>query len=159
MGNYIGIDIAKRTFDICCLAEQKVQQFENNTKGIRQAVSMIARLKPKLVVMEATGGYENMLAAELHVAKLPVAVVNPCRIRNFARANGQLAKTDKLDATVIAEAPKIAPYSKSMTRNLGDALDIDSSQVSIKATTTEKLGFTGRGEGIAAFCSALVESV
>ena len=102
MENYIGIDIAKRTFDVCCLAEQKVQQFENNTKGIRQAVSMIAELKPELVVMEATGGYENMLAAELHAAKLPVAVVNPCRIRNFARANGQLAKTDKLDATVIA---------------------------------------------------------
>ena len=102
MENYIGIDIAKRTFDICCLAEQKVQKFENNTKRIRQAVRMIARLKPELVVMEATGGYENMLAAELHAANLPVAVVNPCRIRNFARANGQLAKTDKLDAAVIA---------------------------------------------------------
>jgi transposase len=102
MENYIGIDIAKRTFDICCLAEQQVRQFENNTKGISQAVRMIVKLKPKLIVMEATGGYENMLAAELHAAKLPVAVVNPCRIRNFARANGQLAKTDKLDATVIA---------------------------------------------------------
>lgn len=102
MENYVGIDIAKRTFDICWLPEQQVQQFENNTKGIRQAAGMLARLKPKLVVMEATGGYEAMLAAELHAASLPVAVVNPRRIRDFARANGQLAKTDKLDAAVIA---------------------------------------------------------
>lgn len=102
MENYVGIDIAKRTFDICRLPEQQLQQFENNTKGIRQAAGMLARLKPKLVVMEATGGYEAMLAAELHAASLPVAVVNPRRIRDFARANGQLAKTDKLDAAVIA---------------------------------------------------------
>ncbi len=102
MENYVGIDIAKRTFDICSLAEQKVQQFENNTKGIKLAVGMLAKLKPKLVVMEATGGYEAMLAAQLHAASLPVAVVNPRRIRDFARANGQLAKTDKLDAAVIA---------------------------------------------------------
>jgi transposase len=102
MEKYVGIDIAKRTFDICSLAEQKLQQFENNTKGIRLAVGMLARLKPELIVMEATGGYEAMLAAELHAASLPVAVVNPRRIRDFARANGQLAKTDKLDAAAIA---------------------------------------------------------
>lgn len=64
-----------------------------------------------------------------------------------------------LDATVIAQAPKIAPHSQMMARNLATALNIDHSRVSIKATTTEKLGFTGRGEGIAALCSALVESV
>ena len=63
---------------------------------------MIEKLKPQLVVMESTGGYEQMLAAELHAAALPVAVVNPRRIRDFARANGQLAKTDRLDAAVIA---------------------------------------------------------
>lgn len=102
MENYVGIDIAKRTFDICWLPEQHVQQFENNTKGIRQAAGMLAKRKPNLVVMEATGGYEAMLVAELHAASLPVAVVNPRRIRDFARANGQLAKTDKLDAAVIA---------------------------------------------------------
>ncbi|VAX18542.1 2-C-methyl-D-erythritol 2,4-cyclodiphosphate synthase [hydrothermal vent metagenome] len=64
-----------------------------------------------------------------------------------------------LDATIIAEAPKIAPHSQTMARNLATALDIDPDRVSIKATTTEKLGFTGRGEGIAAFCSVLIESV
>jgi transposase len=102
METYIGIDIAKHTFDLNCLPQQKIQQFENNKKGIRKAVKMITKLRPKLIVMEATGGYEALLAAELHAAKLPVAVVNPRRIRDFARANGQLAKTDKLDAAVIA---------------------------------------------------------
>jgi len=102
MENYIGIDVAKNSFDICCTNQKKVRQFENNTKGIRQAIRILAKLKPKLLVMEATGGYEAMLAAELYAAGLPVAVVNPRRIRDFARANGQLAKTDRLDAAVIA---------------------------------------------------------
>jgi transposase len=102
MENYIGIDVAKQNFDLCCLNQKEIRQFENNTKGIRKALGLIKKLQPKLVVMEATGGYEALLAAELHAARLPVAVVNPRRIRDFARANGQLAKTDKLDATVIA---------------------------------------------------------
>ena len=102
METYVGIDIAKYTFDLCCLPEQKMQQFENNAEGIRKAIKVITKLQPKLVVMEATGGYEVLLAAELHAAKLPVAVVNPRRIRDFAKANGQLAKTDKLDSEAIA---------------------------------------------------------
>jgi len=102
MENYIGIDVAKQNFDLCCLNQKEIRQFENDTKGIRKALGAIKKLRPKLVVMEATGGYEALLAAELHAARLPVAVVNPRRIRDFARANGQLAKTDKLDAMVIA---------------------------------------------------------
>jgi len=102
MENYIGIDVAKQNFDLCCLNQKEIRQFENNTKGIRKALKAITKLQPKLVVMEATGGYEALLAAELHAARLPVAVVNARRIRDFARADGQLAKTDKLDAAVIA---------------------------------------------------------
>ena len=110
MENYIGIDIAKHTFDLCCMPQQKTRQFENNKKGIRQAAEMLVKVKPELVVMEATGGYEAMLAAELYSNGLPVAVVNPVRIRAFARASGQLAKTDKLDAAVIAMfAAKMQP--------------------------------------------------
>ena len=102
MENYIGIDVAKHTFDLCGLPRQDIRQFPNDTKGIRQAVKMIRPLQPKLVVMEATGGYETPLAAELSAAGLPVAIVNPRRIRDFAKAQGRLAKTDKLDAAVIA---------------------------------------------------------
>ena len=105
MENYIGIDVAKHTFELCRLNQKEIQQFENNKEGIRQAAKMLGSLKPKLVVMEATGGYEAMLAAGLYLAGLPVAVVNPMRIRNFARANGQLAKTDKLDAQAANRRP------------------------------------------------------
>jgi len=102
MENYVGIDIAKLTFDLCALPQQEIRQFENNTKGIREATRLLMKLQPALVVMEATGGYETPLAAELYAAGLPVAIVNPRRIRDFARANGRLAKTDKLDAALIA---------------------------------------------------------
>jgi len=103
MENYVGIDIAKHTFDLCGLPRQDIRQFKNDPEGIRQATRMIGQLQPKLVVMEATGGYETPLAAELYAAGLPVAVVNPRRIRDFARAAGQIAKTDKLDARIIAQ--------------------------------------------------------
>lgn len=113
MENYVGIDVAKHTFDLCCLPQNENLQFENNTKGIREAGRLLKRLKPDLIVMEATGGYEAILAAELYSRGLPVAVVNPARIRAFARANGQLAKTDKLDAAVIAMfAAKMQPPAR-----------------------------------------------
>lgn len=110
MENYVGIDIAKHTFDLCSLHPQKILPFENNPKGIRQAVRMLAQLRPKLIVMEATGGYETPLAAKLHATGLPVAIVNPRRIRDFAKAQGRLAKTDKMDAEVLATfAAKMQP--------------------------------------------------
>jgi transposase len=116
---FVGIDIAKRKCDICMWPKKNVTQFENDTDGIRKTVKMIKKLKPKLVVMEATGGYERMLAAELHAESLPVAVVNPRRIRDFAKANGQLAKTDKLDAVAIAEfaAKMQPPRQRQIDRN------------------------------------------
>jgi len=141
MENYVGIDVAKHTFDLCCPAKNKNLQFENNTKGIREAVKMLKRLKPELVVMEATGGYEAILAAELYSNDLPVAVVNPRRIRDFARANGQLAKTDKLDAAVIAMfATKMQPpVRKQIDENhrLMKALVARRSQL-IRLQTAEK---------------------
>ena len=102
MDIYIGIDVAKYSFDICWNNKNTIQQFENNKKGINQALRAIKKENPKLIVMEATGGYEINLASQLYAKGLPTAVVNPRKIRDFARANGQLAKTDKLDAAVIA---------------------------------------------------------
>lgn len=102
MATYVGIDIAKRHFDLAVEAQQSVQQFENDSKGIRRCVTQLRELQPDLVVMEPTGGYEIPLVAELQAAGLPVAVVNARKIREFARAAGQLAKTDKLDALIIA---------------------------------------------------------
>ena len=67
-------------------------------------------------------------------------------------------RISNLDLTIAAEKPKLAPYREAMRRRLAELVSLDSSRISVKATTTEKLGFTGRGEGIAAFCTALLVS-
>jgi len=102
MATYVGIDIAKHHFDLAVEGQSNVQQCHNDLKGIRHCVKRLVELKPELIVMEPTGGYEIPLVAELQAAGLPVAVVNARQIREFARAAGQLAKTDKLDAQIIA---------------------------------------------------------
>jgi transposase len=103
MERFVGIDVAKETFDLCILPEGPLQHRENNPQGIRLTVETLKALNPTLIVMEATGGYETLLAAELQAANLPVAIVNPRRVRDFARARGRMAKTDKIDARIIAE--------------------------------------------------------
>ena len=102
MATYAGIDIAKRGFDLAIDSKQNVQHFDNDAKGIQNGCKALQQLKPDLIVMEPTGGYEKRLVAELQAIGLPVAVVNARKIREFARAAGQLAKTDKLDALIIA---------------------------------------------------------
>ena len=74
----------------------------NDTEAIAGIVTWLLAVAPEVIVVEATGGYEAPLVAELGVANLPVAVVNPRQVRNFAKASGQLAKTDRLDAEVLA---------------------------------------------------------
>jgi len=102
MATYVGIDIAKHTFDLALEPKQKTRRFHNDASGIRQCCTTLKRLQPDLIVMEPTGGYEATLRDQLQAAGLPVAVVNARQIREFAKACGQLAKTDKLDAQIIA---------------------------------------------------------
>jgi transposase len=102
MATYAGIDIAKNTFDLALEAQSTVRNFPNDTEGIQRCLRHLEPLRPDLIVMEPTGGYERPLVAQLQAAGFPVAVVNARRIREFARACGLLAKTDKLDAQVIA---------------------------------------------------------
>jgi len=102
MRNCIGIDVAKLKFDVHCLHARLDRQMDNSTEGIHQCVLLCREQKPELIVMEATGGYELALASTLQAEGFAVAVVNPRRIRDFARAMGQIAKTDKIDARTIA---------------------------------------------------------
>jgi len=99
---YVGIDVSKKNLDVACWTNQEYRQFGNDPKGIIDLIEWIKSFPSVLVVLEATGGLELPLVAELAYAKLSVAIVNPKRIRDFARSIGQLAKTDKLDARVIA---------------------------------------------------------
>ncbi len=99
---YVGIDVAKESLEVAVRSSGERWSFSNNETGIGEAVARLRELSPALVVMEATGGLEMPLAAALGVAKVPVAVVNPRQVRDFAKSTGKLAKTDGLDAQVLA---------------------------------------------------------
>jgi transposase len=99
----VGIDVAKDWMDVALLGEKCTQQFAQTKKGIAKLVGRMKQLGPKLIVVEATGGYEEALVLALFEAGLPVALVSPQRVRQYARARGRLAKTDPLDAHLLAE--------------------------------------------------------
>ena len=107
---YIGIDISLDNLDMASYPTGQNWQYKNNKSGIAKTVAKLKSVKPELIVMEATGGLETLLRDALDDAGLTVAVVNPKRIRDHGRSMGILAKTDKLDARVIAHfAAKIEP--------------------------------------------------
>jgi transposase len=102
-GRFVGIDVSKDRLDMAMLGEERGWQVDNTREGIVSLVEEMQEVCPELIVVEATGGYQRKVVDALFVAGLPVAVVNPARVRQFARACGLLAKTDKLDAQVLAE--------------------------------------------------------
>ena len=100
----VGIDVAKAQVDVAVLgAMLEAQRFVNEPEGHSVLAAALAPLEVALVVMEATGGYEAALACALQAAGLAVAVVNPKQARDFAKSMGQLAKTDRIDARMLAE--------------------------------------------------------
>jgi len=106
----VGIDVSKDQLDVAVIPSKEAFSVPRNSEGLDDLVRRLLVLMPKLVVMEATGGFETIVAAALAGADLPVAVVNPQRIRAFAKAMGRLAKTDPIDAETIAlygEAAKL----------------------------------------------------
>jgi transposase len=112
-GPYVGIDVAKDQLDIAVRPTGETWSMPNDASGITEVVQRVAQLHPKLVVLEATGGLQMPVAAALASAGLPLAMVNPRQVRDFARATGKLAKTDQLDAQVLAhfaEAVRPTPY-------------------------------------------------
>lgn len=105
-GKFVGIDVAKDKLDIAVLGEKKASQVGNDEVGIAKLIKKLQTLDPELIVVEATGGYQRAVVLGLYEAGLPVAVVNPSRVRQYARASGLFAKTDKLDAFNLAEFGK-----------------------------------------------------
>ena len=99
---YVGVDVAKSTLDVAVTDSGETWQFVNDDEGISQAVHYIASVKPAGIILEATGNLEMPLAAALQASRLPVAVINPRQVRDFARATGVLAKTDRIDARILA---------------------------------------------------------
>ena len=103
---YVGIDVSKDTLDIARLGKKPTKQFVNAKPGIARLVEHLKQVKPKLIVVEATGGYEEAVVQALFDAGLPVALVSPQRVRQYARAKGLLAKTDQIDAHLLADFGK-----------------------------------------------------
>ena len=98
----VGIDIAKAKLDVFISQSDQVKQYDYQPEVVQRLIQELLAVEPTLVVLEATGGLERRLVAELAAAQLPVVVVNPRQVRDFAKATGQLAKTDVLDAKVLA---------------------------------------------------------
>ena len=99
---YVGIDVSKARLDVAMLPGREGFAVTNTGAGIEQLVSRLHSLTLGVVVLEATGGYEIEAWTALSDAGLPVAVMNPRQVREFARATGRLAKTDRIDAEVLA---------------------------------------------------------
>lgn len=118
----VGIDVSKEKLDVAGLHPSRVQTLEYSKSGLKQLLASLKRLKPHLVCLEASGGWERQLVEALHRHGLPVAIVNPRQIRDFARAKGQLAKTDQIDARIIKDygqllQPKTtAPLTKNQQK-------------------------------------------
>jgi transposase len=99
---YVGVDVAKSALDVAVTDSGETWQFVNDDEGISQAVHYIASVKPSGIILEATGNLEMPLAAALQASRMPVAVINPRQVRDFACATGALAKTDTIDARILA---------------------------------------------------------
>jgi transposase len=112
---FVGIDVSKAWLDVAVHRSDTCFRVGNDDQGIGELVERLQKERPTLVVLEATGGFEMQVAAELAQANLPVVITNPRRVRAFARSTGRLAKTDKLDAQLLAHfAFAVRPEPRSL---------------------------------------------
>jgi len=125
---FVGVDVSKDTLDVAFVGEETTAlRFLNSPTGFTELVKACQTRSIELIVLEATGGYERPVVAELAVAGLPVVVVNPRQVRDFARALGRLAKTDRIDAEVLAlfgkaVRPEIRPFNDEKAEELREKL-------------------------------------
>jgi transposase len=145
MDKFVGIDISKDSLDLCIEPDDEVLHLAYDHKGIDQVVKRLAQVAPTLIVMEATGGLEMRLASELAAKGLPVAVINPRQARDFAKATGQLAKTDSVDAAVLAAfaraiRPAVRPIKDVDARELDDLVTRRRQLVDMRVQETLRLG-------------------
>lgn len=123
-GVFVGIDVAKDTLEVAIRPSGEGETFANNDQGIALMRAFIKQFTPVLIVCEATGGFEMRLATDLAASGLPVVVVNARQVRDFARATGTLAKTDTIDARVIAHfADAIRPDVRPLKDRDAQRLD------------------------------------
>jgi transposase len=148
-GLYVGIDVSKAALDVAFGSDGEEVQVANDEGGVAELSARLAQAKPVLVVLEATGGYEWLVAATLAGRGQPVAVVNPRQVRDFAKGAGILAKTDRIDARVLARfgealrpepRPLPTPEAKQLQESLSrrrqivEMLTMEKNRLAIAAT-------------------------
>ena len=146
MNHFVGIDVSKATLDLASLPDGESWTVTNDEPGLAELVPRLLALAPTLVVLEATGGFEFLAAITLAKAGLPVAVVNPRQVRDFAKAMGRLAKTDALDASLLADfAQRVRPEPRPLPDEAAQLLEslLTRRRQIIEMLTAEKnrLGF------------------
>jgi len=122
---WVGIDVCQKYLDVYIRPKEELFQVTNNEVGISSLVQTLSNIQPELIVLEATGGMEIDVATRLTQAGLDVAVINPRQARDFAKATGQLAKTDAIDARILAHfadaiRPEVRQISDESSRQLED---------------------------------------
>jgi transposase len=140
----VGIDVSKATLDVAVYGGAEHWQTTNDEAGIEALVQRLAALAPERIVLEATGGYEALVLAALGTAGLAVVAVNPRQVRDFARSTGQLAKTDALDAQVLAQfaavvRPPIRPLPDAATAELAAVLARRRQLVELRSAESTRL--------------------
>ncbi len=141
---FVGIDVSKDILDVA-IHNGKKGSFPNNDRGFEETYAFIAPFDPALVVIEATGGYQFRVVEHLAIHAIPVAVVNPPQVRDFAKATGKLAKTDRIDAAVIAHfGEAVKPQPQALKDDQAQKLDalISRRRQLVEMITAEKNRFT-----------------
>ena len=143
--HYVGIDVSKAQLDVAVWPTAERWNVSNDDAGIKGVVNRLGELRPSRIVLEATGGMEVPVSSALAVAGLPVVVINPRQVRDFAKAAGRLAKTDAIDAGVLAQfghamQPEIRPLPDAATRQLSELLTRRRQVTEMVTAETNRLG-------------------
>jgi len=144
---FVGIDVSSTSLDLCCSNKPMIRNFSNDAAGIASLVEMLAALTPKVIVVESTGGLEKALVLALLQADLPVARVDPKRVRQFAYGIGQMAKTDAIDARVLMQfaalaSPRLAQKKARNQAELAELLTCRSQLIDTRTAHQNQLART-----------------
>lgn len=160
----IGIDVSKQHLDVAWEGlTHPADRFDNNSEGIERLRDLLVRQAPTLIVLEATGGLERPLVAVLLEARLPLVVINPRQARDFARATGRLAKTDAIDAAILARLgrdlrPQVRPLPDRQTQELQELLARRRQIVALRTAESNRLG-SARSKRVRQSIEALIEAL
>lgn len=147
---FVGIDVSKSELEVGILPDSRTWKTSNDQKGLSELVKSLRDLSPAIIVMEATGGLQMPAAGMLAAAGLPVVVINPRQVRHFAKALGILAKTDRIDALVLAQygekmRPEPRPLKDEQTQELEALLTRRRQLVEILTAEQNRLKTASRG--------------